>query len=292
MLGCVLSALTAGAQPLDRRLQSAIDAADVDAALALAELRESPPEVRFTFVDLVASCNFDMKCSVALGPADGELKKMEAGMSEQGTEWPARVDGLVIISMVGQGAKGRMALPHGRVGGQPRILGGRYTAAKLGELKAKTTDALVDEMLTGGIRDEKGERRTDWKKAATTLPAGGGEAGKALVAHIAAMTAAVKAQDPDAAAAAAGPLGQRLYGAKRYDGAVIPLKTRQLRLRAQATRFLTEVRVLGGYQLGNQAVLAIDGVNANGWVERGAVLFSKEEGAWNSASTATVTYPR
>jgi hypothetical protein len=64
--------------------------------------------------------------------------------------------------------------------------------------EAKTTDALVDEMLTGGILDEKGERRTGLEKAATKLPAGGGEAGKALVAQIAAMTAAVKAQDPDA----------------------------------------------------------------------------------------------
>lgn len=194
--------------------------------------------------------------------------------------------------MVGQGAKGRIALPHGRVGGQPRILCGRYTEAKLGDFKAKTTDALVDGLLTGGILDEKGERRTDWKKAATKLPAGGGEAGKALVAQIAAMTVAVKAKDPDTAAAAAGPVGERLYGAKRYDGAVIPLKTRQLRLRAQATRFLTEVRVLGGYQLGNQAVLAIDGVNSNGWVERGAVLSSKEEGAWSSGSRSTVTHPR
>jgi hypothetical protein len=133
---------------------------------------------------------------------------------------------------------------------------------------------------------------SDSPSDATPLPAGGGEFGTRLLQRTAAMNAAVKAKDPDAAVAASGPWGQRVFGAKRHDGTAIPLNLRQLKLRSQSVRFLTEVRVLGGYQLGDQAVLTIEGVNGIGWVERGAVLVNRDMDRWDVAGGLTVSYPR
>jgi hypothetical protein len=277
---------------VDRRLQSAIDKSDVDAALALADLGDSPSEVWFALTEIIVDCASGMKCSVGLAPIDDEFRQRQKGEAG-GLAWPAPVDGLVVITMTAPGGRGRARMPYGMVRGQQRILGGRYTAARLAELRAKTTEALLEEFLAGGIMDPlKGERRTDWKTAAAPLPAGGGEFGARLLQRTAAMNAAVKAKNPDAAVATSGAWGQRVFGAKRYDGAAIPLNIRQLKLRSQSVRFLTEVRVLGGYQLGDQAVLMIEGANGIGWIERGAVLINRDLDRWDVAGALTVSHPR
>jgi hypothetical protein len=289
----VVIAESAAGQTLDRRLQSAIDGKDIDAALALAVLGESPSAVWFALTEIIVDCSSDTKCSVALAPVDAEFTQRQKDETSRGIEWPAPVDGLVVVTMTAPGGRGRVRMPYGNVRGQQRILGGRYTAARLAELRAKPTEALVEELFAGGIVDPlKGERRTDWKTAAKPLPAGGGEFGALLLRRTAAMNAAVKARDPDAAVAASGMWGQRVFSAKRYDGAPVPLNVRQLKLRSQSVRFLTEVRVLGGHQLGDQAVLMVEGVNGIGWVERGAFLINRDMDRWDVAQAFTVSHPR
>jgi hypothetical protein len=291
VLGCVSDA---SAQALDRRIQSALDAADMDALLAVAELRESPADVWFMYLDLVNDCVSGTKCIVSLGPVDGAFtERQKQDSTERGLEWPAPVQGLVVITMTATGGKGRTTMPYGTVGGQPKVLGGRYAPPKLAELRAKTNASIIEELFAAGVFDaQSGERRTDWKKAAKPLPADGGEFGAFLIKRTAALNSAVKAQDPDAAAAASGAWGARVFGAKSYDGTAVPLALRRQKLRAQATRFFREVKVLGGYQLGNMAVLNVEGIDGVGWIKRGAVVVTKADNMWDVAGDNTISHPK
>lgn len=291
VLGCVFEA---NAQALDRRIQSALDAADMDALLAVAELRESPAEVWFTYLDLVNDCASGTKCVVSLGPVDDAFaQRQKQDATERGLEWPAPVQGLVVITMTAKDGKGRTTMPYGAVAGQPKVLGGRYAPAKLAELRAKTNASIIEELFAAGVFDaQTGERRTDWKKAAKPLPADGGEFGAFLVKRTAALHAAVSAQDPDAAVAASGEWGARVFGAKSYDGTAVPLAVRRQKLRAQATRFFREVKVLGGYQLGDMAVLSVEGIDGVGWITRGAVVVTKASSMWDVAGDTMISHPK
>src|ERR1044072_9666655 len=92
----------------------------------------------------------------------------------------------------------------------------------------------MDEALAEGIYDSKlGERRTDWKKAATPLGAGGGEFGAFLVQRAAALQKAVAANDPDAAAAAGGGWAAMGFGATGHDEKTLALPAPKAQLRAQ-----------------------------------------------------------
>jgi len=294
ILGLVLLAgALHAAETLDRQLQRALDAGDVDGALRLVALDGSPAELRFHFASLVSDCASDMTCTVKLGKLDEEARQSVAAQKEQGVEFPVAPAGVVVVdqkSKDGSGS-GKMQMPYGVVDGKPMVLGARFTPAKVAELKAKSNDALMDEAMAQGIYDQaSGERRTDWKKAAKKLPAGGGEFGAFVVRRAEALQKAAAAGDPDAAAKAGGRWAEIVFGAT---GEPPPsLAARKLKLRAQSARFLRDVRVLGGYQLGNDALLLVEAVDANGWRARGPMLVSRDGDVYDISADLTIAHPQ
>ena len=118
------------------------------------------------------------------------------------------------------------------------------------------------------------------------------EIGQAFVAQTNAMAAAVDAKDPDAAMRAGGRWAAIVFADKSYDGKPIAKEARQKKLWVQSQRMLRDVKVSGGYQLGDDAVLTFGARNGSGWVERGAVLVSHEGGTWDVAGKQTVAYPQ
>ena len=145
-------------------------------------------------------------------------------------------------------------------------------------------------MFAQGIRGSNGEPRTDWAKAATPLPADGGEPGKAFVAQTRAMAAAVDAKDPDAAMNSGGQIAKIIFRDKDFEGKPIPLVDRQRKLHVQSLRMLRDVKVNGGFQLDSDAVLIIEARNGIGWIVRGPVVLSKEDSSWERAGDHTVSY--
>ena len=278
------------AQPLDKQLQKALDAGDMDAALKLAALDQSPADVRFYFLDMVRECAIDMICTVALAPLSA---KPAPELSSKGAELPAPQTGWVVVtqkSKDGTGS-GKAEMPYGTVGGKPMVLGARLTAAKIASLRASSNESLMDEALAQGIYDsERGERRTDWKQVATRLGAGGGEFGAFLVRRAEALQKAVTANDPDAAAAAGGRWAAMVFGEEGYAGPV-PRPARQAKLRAQSQRFLRDVKVLGGYQLGDDAMLTVEAKDGAGWRVRGPILVSRQDGEFDVSGDLTIAYP-
>jgi hypothetical protein len=289
-LPLLLSARVLQAQPLDKQLQKALDAGDMDAALKLAAIDQSPADVRFFFLDMVRECASEMTCTVTLAP----LSAKAAPKLDEGAELSVPQAGWVVVtqkSKDGTGS-GKMEMPYGAVGGKPMVLGARLTAAKAASLRASSNESLMDEALAQGIYDsELGERRMDWKKVATRLGAGGGEFGAFLVRRAAALQKAVAANDPEAAAAAGGQWAAMVFGAEGYGGPV-PLEARQAKLRAQSMRFLRDLKVLGGYQLGDDAMLMVEAVDGAGWTARGPILVSRNEDGFDVGGDLTIAYPK
>jgi hypothetical protein len=81
-----------------------------------------------------------------------------------------------------------------------------------------------------------------------------------------------------------------VFGAEGYDGPV-PLKARQAKLRAQSQRFLRDVKVLGGYQLGDDAMLTVEAKDGAGWTVRGPILVSRQGDDFDVAGDLTIAYP-
>jgi hypothetical protein len=289
-LSLLLAARGLQAQTLDKQLQTALERGDMDAALKLAAIDQSPADVRFFFLDMVRECAVDMTCTVALAPLSAK-----APPDLEGAELPVPQTGWVVVtqkSKDGTGS-GKMEMPYGTVGGKPVVIGARLTAAKIASLRATSNEKLMDEALAQGIYDSKlGERRTDWKKAATPLGAGGGEFGAFLVQRAAALQKAVAANDPDAAAAAGGGWAAMVFGATGYDEKPIPLPARKAKLRAQSMRFLRDIKVLGGYQLGDDAMLTVEAVDGAGWTARGPMLVSRNEEGFDVGGDLTIAYPK
>ena len=276
------------AQPLDKQLQKALDAGDMDAALRLAAIDQSPAAVRFYFLDMVRECASDMTCTVTLAPLSAK-----AARQLDGAELPAPQTGWVVVtqkSKDGTGS-GKMEMPYGTVGGKPMVLGARLTAAKVASLRATSNESLMDEALAQGIYDSKLGR------AAHRLEAGGDAArrrrrrfGAFLVPRAAALQKALAANDPDAAAppAAAGPPWSSVRGLPRTP---VPLTGP----RGQAARAVAalppDVKVLGGYQLGDDAMLMVEAVDGAGWTARGPILVSRNEDGFDVAGDLTIAYP-
>ncbi len=183
-------------------------------------------------------------------------------------------------------------LPYARVGNEYKIIMDRYTAAKLATAKATSAQAAAEQTMAKGIYNDKGELDKEWKSKAMALPVDGGEAGAAFLAYVKAVAAAVKTNDVDAVAKATGKWGQAVLGATDYAGKPVPLQQRQLKLRAQALRFLMEARILGGYRLGNKAVLIVEGTNGNGATVRGAQVMGLLEGKWSRQGEDFIEIPK
>jgi len=281
-------------ETLARQLQKALDAGDFDAAAKLADLDGAPAEARFAYFDSVYSCAADMKCSVAAAPVDEAFRKGLAEDAKQIDATPIAAEGVLVVtekSNDGQGS-GELKMPFVKSGGEYRIAVMRPGAATIQKYRAQSNDYLMKQMFAGGIYEPaSGNRRTDWATAAKPLPAGGGEPGQAFVAQTNAMSAAVAAKDPDAAMKAGGRWAELVFAEKGYDGKSIAKDQRQKKLHAQSQRMLRDVKVTGGYQLGDDAVLVFDARNGSGWIERGAVLVTRDGASWDVSGKQTVSYP-
>ncbi|HET9767921.1 MAG TPA: hypothetical protein VFS60_13780, partial [Thermoanaerobaculia bacterium] len=150
-LSLLLSARALQAQPLDKQLQKALDAGDMDAALRLAALDQSPADVRFYFLSMVHDCAADMICTVALAP----LSAKPAPELGEGAELPAPQTGWVVVTQKSKDGKGsgKAQMPYGTVGGKPMVLGARLTAARIASLRARSNESLMDDALAQGIYD-------------------------------------------------------------------------------------------------------------------------------------------
>ncbi|MEO7064090.1 MAG: hypothetical protein ABI082_10030 [Dokdonella sp.] len=279
---------------LAKALQSALSSGDFDAAGKLAAIEDAPAQLHFFYLDSVLTCSSGATCTVSVAPATDELR---AQFKQQAAKLHAQapnVDGMIMIAVKpksGSGS-GTMKMPYAKVGDTYKVVSIHYSPAEIAALRAKTNEALVQEFFAAGILDSgASEPRTDWATAATKLPADGGDAGKAFVAQTLAMSAAVDAKDPDAAMHAGGGAAAIIFRDKDASGKAIPLVERQRKLHVQSLRMLRDVKVTGGYLLGDSAVLVIEAHDGIGWVVRGPILLSHGRGTWQRAGDNTVSYP-
>jgi hypothetical protein len=293
----VLPLVACGGSPenLAKDVQTAFEKGDMDAAIKLADLDGTPAQLRFFYLDEVRECGTaPITCTATAGPLDDEFKKRLEGLGPQGLESAGVPEGVILVEAKSADGKssGKMRMPYAKVGGQYRIVAQRYTAAKLKEMRESTNAQLADKMLAAGIYDsEKGERRTDWKDTATALPADGGEPGQALVRTSTALYAAAKANDPDAAVKSGDGFAAMVLADKDYEGKPLSLDERKAKLRAQAYRFLHDVKVSGGWIRGEEAILLVDAKDGADWISRGALFLMKRDGEWSVAGKEVVEYP-
>ena len=296
-LGLSLPLVACGGSPenLAQSMQKALQAGDQEAALQLARLDGAPAQLHFFYLDQVGDCaEAGTTCTATLAPLDDKFQEQAKGLAEQGLEVIASPEGLVVVELKSETAKGKMRMPYAKVDGDYRIVSQRYSAAKLDEMRGKSNAALLQELLDEGIYDrESGERKTDWKEGATALPAGGGEIGAAYRKQVEALAAAAAAGDPDAAASSGDGFAAMMLGANDYAGKPVPMEVRKRKLRAQSTRWLREIEIEGGWQKGEEAILVFTGRNGIGWIERGAMLVTREDAnsGWNNSGETTVEYP-
>lgn len=291
-----ISACGASSNPgaLAKQLQKALDTGDFEAARALADIDGAPAEARFAYFDVVYECAADMQCKVSVAPLDDEFKKGLAEDAKAIDATPIAAEGLIVVtetSRDGSGS-GELKMPYAKSAGGYRIAVMRPGAAALAKARARSNDDILKELFASGIYDPAtGARRTDWAAAAKPLPSDGGEPGHAFVASTHAMAVAVDAKDPDAAMRAGGRWSQMVFSDKSFDGKPIAKEQRQKKLVAQSQRMLRDVKVSGGYQLGDDAALVFEARNGSGWIERGAVLLTKSDDAWDVSGKQTVAYP-
>jgi hypothetical protein len=286
---------------LARRIQEALRTGNADALVANAPgLDRALAVQQFALYDLLNDCGPGIVCAAAARPLDPawEAQQREV-MAPAGVELSARPAGL--IEIVGRAAKEtdatkismKASLPYASVGGRLGIVSARLTPARLAELSALTPQAAAQATLAAGVFDSMtGETDPQWVKKAKALPADGGEPGRAFLAGVQASAAAVKARDVAAAAAARGDWGKQVLGPTDFAGRTRTPAEQQNRLRAQALRFVVEARVLGGYELGDLAVLTVEGKNGAGARVLGALKMRRENGAWQEVdSTSLVEVP-
>lgn len=296
LVACPLSPAMAASSPeaLARDLQKALQSGDMKAARKLAAIERAPAELHFFYFDQVRECATEATCTTSLAPIDDDYRaSLKQQAREAGAE-PVEPAGLVVVSTKSRdgSGSGSMKMPYAEVGGEYRLASMGYSDAEFARRRATTSEQLMQEMLAAGVYDSaKGERRTDWVQVATRLPADGGEPGRAFVRQASAMAAAVDARDPDAAMRAGGTWARMVFADKSHDGKPIAKNLRQGKLEVQALRMLRDVKLQGGYQLGDDAVLMIEARNGIGWTERGAVLVSRDGDAWELAGRHTVAYP-
>ena len=291
MAACSQAASTPAA--LAKSLQSALDKGDFEAARKLADIGDAPAELHFYFFDMVRGCASEATCTVTTAPADDAMRERWKKQAEQMHAQVPMADGLIEVaskSKSGSGS-GTMKMPYAKVGGEYKLTSIHFSDAEFAALRATSDQALIDELFAQGIRDSKGEPRTDWATAATKLPADGGEAGKAYVAQTTAMAAAVDAKDPDAAMNSGGQMATIIFRDKDFEGKAIPLVDRKRKLHVQSLRMLRDVKVKGGYQLDDDAVLMIEARDGIGWVVRGPIVLSRDGTNWDRAGAKTVSYP-
>jgi hypothetical protein len=259
------------------------------------EFQHVHPQALFFLIDLVPECSMLSTCTVSTAPyGKAAAAQDQASQAAQGFTFARPPQGLLKISMKAKdgSSSGTSQMPFALVGSELKILAGEYTAAKLAELRAKSQETLLDEFFASGIYDPTiNERRSDWKKIATKLPADGGVAGKWFTQSIASIYQAALKGDIAAVVKAGGSREAIIYAEKDYDGKVVPKALLQLKIRAQTVRNLMQVKVLGGYQYGDDVVLMIEGKTPNGWIVRGPTLLTADGKRWDRSGDGTINFP-
>lgn len=275
-------------------LQVALDQGDTPAVAKPADLTHAPASLRFLLLDNARECGSVAACTVSLAPIDAARQSQIAEAAAKGGMTAPAVVGMVVVEMKRKDGTGSdtMRLPYGEYGGTYKLATLHYTPEQLAAQRARTNEQLVEELFERGIYDmQSGEKRTDWAKAASRLSAGGGGPGAALVEQIRALAAAVDANDPDAAAHAGDRFVAQILADTRPNGEPVPLAERQALFATHALRFLRDVVVKEGWQLGNNAVLVIEAKDGIGWTVRGPVVLNRMDDAWIRSSENTVEYP-
>lgn len=298
----LLSTLVAGScshaastpEALAKALQGALDSGDFEAARKLADIDAAPAELHFFYFDAVRECSSEAACTVAATPATDEFRRHLKDEADRINAQAPPIDGLLSVTLKSRdgSGSGTMEMPYARRGSDYKLVSIQYSPDGISALRAKTSEALVQELFAQGLRDTgNSEPRTDWATAATRLPADGGEIGRAYVAQTKAMAAAVDARDPDAAMRAGGQMAAIVFRDKDFEGKPIPLAERKRKLHVQSLRMLRDVKVDGGYRLGETAVLVIEARDGIGWNVRGPVVLAQEGDSWEFAGKQTVAYP-
>ncbi|MET0556537.1 MAG: hypothetical protein ABW221_26100 [Vicinamibacteria bacterium] len=265
---------------LAKRIQKAIAAKSMDALAAeVDQFATLTGMEQFAILDIVVDCQ-TAACTASVGPLSAKATERIKAQAAEGVEATAQPEGSIELAMKEADGTGSMSghFPFAKVGGAYKIVGSRPNAALLAKLKATTPQAATDARLAKGIDQDPA-----WKSKAKPLPAGGGEAGQAWLASVQALGAAVAAKDVDAAAKARGSWGKTVLGPTDYAGKPRSLAERQLKLRSQSARFIVSAKVLGGYQVGDTAVLTIEGTNGAGNALKGPIVLSKRDGVWDVA---------
>ena len=280
-------------EALAKAVQTAFSKGDFDAARKLADIELAPAQLHFFYFDAVRECASESVCSTSTAAADAELiTRLTEQAAQMNAEAP-KVEGTIKIEMKAKdgSSSGKMEMPYARIGNDYKLVSIAYSPAEIARLKATSSESLLKEFFSKGIRDSKGELRTDWETVATKLPADGGEAGKAFVEQTRKMSAAVDARDPDAAMNSGSQMARIVYRDKGWDDKPIALADRQAKLRVQALRMLRDVKVSGGYQFEDAAVLLIEARDGIGWSVRGPILLVKEGDAWDKAGDHQIRFP-
>jgi hypothetical protein len=297
MVAMSLSLSACGSSPdsLAADLQKALEAGDMAAAKRLALLDGTPADLRFFYLSMVADCAKQSEvCTVTTAPLDDEFKAdLVEQKAKQSIEPAVAPEGLVVVASKSESGSGTMRMPYGKVDGKYRLVSLRYTPEEIARLKAKTNETLLEEFFALGVYDPaSGERRTDWKEHATQLPPGGGEPAAQILAQRAALARAADANDPDAAAKSGDGWAQMVFKDTDWNDKPVPRRDRELSLAAQSMRFLRDITVHDAYQRGADVVLLFDAKDGAGWINRGVMFMSREEGGgWSPGGYHTVSYP-
>ena len=304
LLGCLAGIATAyGAdgsnnpEVLASKLAAAYKAGDMDAALALFDAHHGQSASQRYFMQLVLGCFEDFTCTVSPGPLEEKFKKELANNDGQG-KWyydpmPEGQLNIVKKSNRPESKEYKESLRYAKVDGVYKVTGVLITKVWRAKQQGITAQSITDEFLAKGPILPTG-RDPEWKSKANVLPPGGGDAGAALIARVNGMAAAAKSNDVNAMIAAMGSYGEYEYGEKDRDGNPVSLRKRQLSIRVDMMNALVDVKVLGGYQLNNFAVLTFEGHRGDGWIERGersAVRQQDGEWAWTDEGFADIAFP-
>jgi len=279
-----------GPDGLAAEFAKAADAGDATALRALVDLAGSPSDIHFALLNTIDECAGSNTCTATVGPItpDWETQTKQV-LDHEGASFPVAPEGLITLQVKDAEGKdsGSMDVPYAKVGDAYRLVAAKYTPEKLVELRARTAQSVVDDVVARKS-EELGE---DWKAGATDLGADGGEPGKAFAAHVQAAAQGVQSEDPDLVAKHTGDRGAIIFGAENYEKKPIPMDVRKAKLRAQAPRMLVEAKVLGGWQRDDLALIAYEGRNGAGNIERGVAMMERRGDAWSHESSRNVEFP-
>lgn len=296
-----LIACSGGDSPerLASELQVTLDRGDVDGLLQLVDVTGAPAMLQGMVMDLADECSSEYRCTVSVAERDAEYEaQMSEGLAREGVELSHPIAGLISIVGVsrdaeeGQSSSMNMRMPYAQTGDRYRIVSGRYSAARIAEMKATSAEAQAAQILEHGIMDmQTGEPDPEWVHRAEKLPPGGGEIGVVWLGRERAIAAAVRANDPDAAYEAAPEHARWRFSKTDFNGKEIPMERRKLRLRIHSVRMLHDVEILSGYVEDDVAVLVIEARNGADATVRGAQILRRIGDDWLAAGSDLIEIP-